>query len=86
MTSDRKKRGVAFWAVILVLVLVFYPLSLGPVAWLWVKLGRPEGMKTVIAPIYAPMFWAQSSGPEWMRKTIDFYEKMWAPAEPPPTG
>ena len=35
MTSDRKKPGWAFWATVtLVVVLVGYPLSLGPVIWL----------------------------------------------------
>jgi hypothetical protein len=33
--TDRKKPGVAFWAIVaLVAVLVAYPLSLGPACWL----------------------------------------------------
>jgi hypothetical protein len=35
MTSDRKKPGVAFWAtVVLVVVVVGYPLSFGPACWI----------------------------------------------------
>ena len=34
MTSDRKKPGVAFWAIVVVVVgLVGYPLSFGPACW-----------------------------------------------------
>jgi hypothetical protein len=85
MTSNSKKPGVAFWAtLVVVVVLVGYPLSLGPVAWLHAKLDRPRGMKAVVAPIYAPIFWAQDNGPDWLRKSIDLYEKMWHPAGPSP--
>jgi hypothetical protein len=41
-------------------------------------------MKAVVAPIYAPIFWAQDNGPDWLRKSIDLYEKMWHPAGPSP--
>ena len=35
MSEDRKKPGVAFWATaVLVVVLVGYPLSFGPIFWL----------------------------------------------------
>jgi hypothetical protein len=35
MTTSRKKPGVAFWAtVVVVVVLVAYPLSFGPACWL----------------------------------------------------
>ena len=35
MTIDRKKPGVAFWATVLVVVvLVAYPLTFGPACWL----------------------------------------------------
>jgi hypothetical protein len=35
MPPDRKKPGLAFWAIVVVVVgLVAYPLSFGPVCWL----------------------------------------------------
>ena len=34
MTSDSKKPGVAFWATVVVVLLVGYPLSLGPACWI----------------------------------------------------
>jgi hypothetical protein len=35
MSEDRKKPGVAFWAtVVLVMLLVAYPLSFGPACWI----------------------------------------------------
>ncbi len=59
MTSDRKKRGVAVWATMVVVVgLVVYPLRFGPACW-W--LSEPMtttflGMKVRSAPaIYSPI-------------------------------
>jgi hypothetical protein len=34
MTSDRKKPGVAFWATVVVVVLLAYPISFGPACWI----------------------------------------------------
>ena len=40
--TDRKKPGVAFWATVaLVVVLVGYPLSLGPACWINERTGMP---------------------------------------------
>jgi hypothetical protein len=43
MTPDRKKPGVAFWAtVVVVVVLLAYPLSFGPACWLGDRNVIPE--------------------------------------------
>src|SRR5262245_14986656 len=34
MTSSRKKPGVAFWATVVVVVVLLYPLSFRPVCWM----------------------------------------------------
>ncbi len=40
MASDRKKPGVAFWTtVVAVVVLVAYPLSIGPAFWITSRTG-----------------------------------------------
>src|SRR5262245_21634709 len=57
MTSP-KKPGVAFWAtVVVVVVLVAYPLSFGPACWITSRTGLALG---TVAIIYRPFIWAMS--------------------------
>ena len=43
MTPSRKQPGVAFWAtVVVVVLLVGYPLSFGPACWITSYIGRGE--------------------------------------------
>jgi hypothetical protein len=62
MTSDRKKPGVAFWATVtLVVVLVGYPLSYGPVRWIIQQLPgqqTPEWASDAFSWFYGPLIWA----------------------------
>ena len=60
--TDRKKPGVAFWAtVIVVVVLVAYPLSFGPACWLiWnVELSQP--VLNFLDAFYDPLEWSQTT-------------------------
>jgi hypothetical protein len=52
MITDRKKPGVAFWASAVVVVLVLYVASLGPVCWLTSRAGFRSKS---IAAIYRPL-------------------------------
>jgi hypothetical protein len=62
--TDRKKPGVAFWATVgLVVLLVGYPLSWGPVWWAHVRLGEPRWMDATIMRAYAPFLWIVRRGP-----------------------
>ncbi len=57
MTS-RKKPGVAFWAtVVVVVVLVAYPLSFGPACWISSRLNAGTRAVTVV---YRPVTWCFS--------------------------
>ena len=57
MNEPRKKPAVAFWAtMIVVVVLVGYPLSIGPVAWISDHL-LPAWMTPPIQAAYEPLFW-----------------------------
>jgi hypothetical protein len=75
MTS-RKKPGVAFWAtVVVVVVLVAYPLSFGPVCW-WFSPRIGLTRDCVVAPaIYLPIgrvyFSVEHGG--WIERTITWY-------------
>jgi hypothetical protein len=56
MTS-RKKPGVAFWATVVVVVLMGYPLSLGPACWIS---SRTKTGGAVVSMFYRPMMWGMS--------------------------
>ena len=43
MTSDRKKPGVAFWATVVLVVVLSYPLSFGPACWIAARPAPPSG-------------------------------------------
>lgn len=72
MTSNRKKPGMAFWAIAVVVVaLVLYPLSFGPACW-WFS--NPEPHSRGFAPrIFWPMGWVATNGPEPCRRAIRWY-------------
>jgi hypothetical protein len=58
MSDNRKKPGWAFWAVVVVVVmLVVYPLSIGPACWIS---SRTSIGATAASVIYQPMMWVTS--------------------------
>ena len=54
MTSSRKKPGVAFWATVVVVVLVAYPLSFGPACWIVSRLDSDHAGRLLQA-VYWPV-------------------------------
>ena len=75
MTS-RKKPGVAFWAtVVVVVVLVAYPLSFGPAMWFTVRSG--DSVRYACGVVYAPMFWLDEHAPVPVQATIRWYSDLW---------
>jgi hypothetical protein len=52
--TDRKKPGVAFWATVVV-VLLLYPLSFGPACWLASR--TDTGKNAVFKTVYWPLGW-----------------------------
>ncbi len=70
MTSDRKKPGVAFWATLLVVVLVAYPLSFGPACWMMSRGSLP------IFPTaypYWPLVVSANAAPRPVRNLVAWY-------------
>ena len=75
MTS-RKKPGVAFWAtVVLVVVLVGYPLSVGPACWITSRIESEQGVRVVTA-IYRPLV---KHSPLPIRHAITRYAELGSP-------
>ncbi len=73
MTS-RKKPGVAFWAtVVVVVVLVAYPLSFGPACWM-----NERGFlgATVVSALYSPVLVTAEN--RQLPKIIDWYARLGA--------
>jgi hypothetical protein len=69
--TDRKKPGVAFWATVVVVMLVLaYPIGFGPAVWLTV---RTNSTKSVVERLYWPVLWAYADGPVWAQDPIRRY-------------
>jgi hypothetical protein len=68
--TDRKKPGVAFWATVIVVALLAYPLSFGPACWAykWGFLGKVR-----LRSIYAPVFDHETDIPRNVRRVAGWY-------------
>ena len=78
MTDTRKKLGWPFWTTITLLVVVAYPLSVGPVWWILGQRDWPEWMNTFEQVFYWPLGWLMGNSPlltEWML----WYMRLWIP-------
>ena len=68
MTS-RKKPGVAFWAtVVVVVVLVAYPLSFGPACWITSRTGKGAAF---VPTAYRPILWGLADDPSVEPSMLD---------------
>lgn len=71
--NRRKKRGVPFWAtVVLAAVMLGYPLSFGPAFWLYSR-SMTISVQHLANRFYHPIIRAWRSGPEWIADTIGWY-------------
>jgi hypothetical protein len=71
MTTDRKKPGVAFWAiVVLVMVLAGYPLSFGPACRWSAQVGQMM--------IYRPCVYLTTKGPTFVRTSMRWWVELCA--------
>jgi hypothetical protein len=77
MTS-RKKPGVAFWATVVVVALLAYPLSMGPAWRLSREIGLPEFAQHGVDVFYEPVWWARWNGPEWFQNAAQTYLHWWS--------
>jgi hypothetical protein len=74
VSDKHKKPGVAFWATVVVVVaLVAYPLSFGPVCWILTHERVSPSTRNSIEALYAPLFRILTGGPNWLRIPLDWY-------------
>ena len=78
--ADSKRVGITTlmaWAVAAaILPLVLYPLSIGPMEWLWRHGYIPEAIQPVVRYVYAPLIWLAEQSPpisEFLRQCIKFW-------------
>lgn len=77
MTS-RRKPGVSFWATaVVVVVVVVYPLSYGPVCWLAFHGLLPEWSVGAFNVFYGPIVWLYFYGPTPIIEAIRWYTDIW---------
>ncbi|HEY3967385.1 MAG TPA: hypothetical protein VGM05_22685 [Planctomycetaceae bacterium] len=77
MSEDRKKPGWAFWTiVVMVVVLLGYPFSLGPAVWLT---GRRYLRESTVSSFYWPVLWSTAHA-QSLEHGVDWWGSLWAPA------
>lgn len=76
--TGRKKPGVAFWATVMVVVVLAYALSFGPLECVASRGFLPEFVDDAfIGTVYRPLAWLAFDGPEPVRNAILWYETFW---------
>ena len=83
MSEPRKKPGVAFSATVaVVVVLVAYPLSMGPAAWLAWQDWTPQWALMAYGRFYSPILHLAASGPQPIYDLVDRYIRIWPSPDP----
>ncbi len=78
MSQDAKEDRKSFaWGILLLAMLIFYPLSLGPVVWMAENgyLGN-SGIRVFVQIVYFPLQWFYESN-ESVEKLLDWYMSFW---------
>jgi hypothetical protein len=70
--TDRKKPGLAFWTTVVAVVVLAYPLSMGPACWASSRVGI--GVELVSAA-YKPLF---KNTPLWVADWLERYARLGA--------
>ena len=79
MQEQRNPRRWLTWLLVgLVLLLVAYPLSLGPVCWYFDSVaGRQGSLFRFAQYVYAPCYDAYETSPKIVRDIMDWYLNLW---------
>lgn len=77
MSSNRKKPGVAFWTIVItVLLLLAYPISFGPACWM---ADREIVATSVVRDVYDPLWAVILSCPRPIQRMMYHYGRAGAP-------
>ena len=84
MSEPRKSPGVAFWATVVLIVLVavaLYALSWGPATWFVARDRQPRWTFDAYLAIYCPIFWLddllEANGPKPIHDAVENYYFLW---------
>ena len=78
MSESRKRLGVEFWAAaaLVAVLVVGYPLSMGPVVWLQSHGVLSDAALNLIGIFYTPLSLIVEPF-DWMKDALDRYEDLW---------
>jgi hypothetical protein len=83
---NRRERWAKRTAVALSIILVLYPLSVGPAVWLTKCIGGEDLMEAVTDTAFFPLFLVANNGPLWIARPIQAYLIWWDEVPVPPWG
>src|SRR5262245_55764242 len=66
MTS-RRQPSAAFWATVVALGVLAYPLSFGPACWILSRVDAPERVRDMHSDFYYPITRSAMDGPSWLQ-------------------
>ena len=81
-----KKPGVAFWATVVVVVVVLYAASFGPAQWLALNSESPEWIVAAWRSVYSPVLFLRNRGPLPIQNAIRCYADVWSDNHQPDRG
>jgi hypothetical protein len=75
--TDRKKPGVAFWASVVLVTALAYPLSFGPACWLAYRDYMSDDVRHIATVTYSPIALISENGPQPLQDAIVWYVSLW---------
>jgi hypothetical protein len=75
LNASRNQPGVAFWATVVVVVALIYPISFGPACWL---MDRTRSGSRIVATLYRPMMALIAYGPLSISDAATEYANLFA--------
>ena len=78
MSQERKRPGPTFWTLTLVILLILYPVSMGPANWVAMQAGSPQWMLTTLDVVYGPVIWLARHWP-WFMNILNRWMMWWIP-------